>query len=179
MLAGIRPLYVPMPPRKAVTAGKLRVQKAREKRAEEEAAVEPEVELEEPEEEPAAEESQYRQLLEAHGAQRRRDLLFYAFHLWIEGATLLKIDRRHAESVAWVEADTKAREEKEEKDRLKLEEALLKIDEVERLRVQQRVAACANGCVCVCAYGGSRKRDFSAMGPPLASRSVSTFNANV
>ena len=52
MLAGIRPLYVPMPPRKAVTAAKLRVQKAREKRAEEEPAVEPEVELEEPEEEP-------------------------------------------------------------------------------------------------------------------------------
>ena len=168
-----------MPPRKAVTAGKLRVQKEREERAKQEPAVEPEVELEEPEEEPAAEESQYRELLEAHGAQRRRDLLNIAFGRWIEGATLLKNDRRHAESMAWMEAKEKAYEEKKEKDRLKLEEDLLKIDEEERLRVQQRVAACANGCVCVCAYGGSRKRDFSAMGPPLASRSVSTFNAKV
>ena len=164
-----------MPPRKAVTAAKLRVQKAREERAEQEPDVEPEVELEEPEEEPVAEESH---LLRFY-ASRRRGLLFYAFTLWIEGAALSKIDKRHAESVAWVEADTKAGEEKEEKIRLKLEEDLLKIDEEERLRVQQRVAACANGCVCVCAYGGSRKRDFSAMGPPLASRSVSTFNTKV
>ena len=44
---------------------------------------------------------------------------------------------------------------------------------------QQQAAACANGCVCVCRYGGSRKRDFSAMRSPLVSRNVSTFNANV
>ena len=175
MLAGIRPLYVPMPPRKAVTAGKLRVQKAREKRAEEEAAVEPEVELEEPEEEPAAEESQYRELLEAHGAQRRRDLLFQAFIDWKCAATLLKIDRKHAESMAWMEAKEKAQEEREEKNRL----LFLRSDEIVRLREQQQRAACANGCVCVCAYGGSRKRDLSAMGSPLVSRSVSTFNAKV
>ena len=158
-----------------MTAGKLRVQKEREERAKQEPAVEPEVELEEPEEEPAAEESQYRELLEAHGAQRRRDLLFYAFHLWIEGATLLKIDRKHAESMAWMEAKEKAQEEREEKNRL----LFLRSDEIVRLREQQQRAACANGCVCVCAYGGSRKRDLSAMGSPLVSRNVSTFNANV
>ena len=81
-----------MPPRKAVTAAKLRVQKEREERAELEPAVEPEVELEEPKEEPAAEESQYRELLEAHGAQQRRYLLIDAFTLWIQGATLSKIE---------------------------------------------------------------------------------------
>ena len=51
--------------------------------------------------------------------------------------------------------------------------------ELDRLRFQQQEAACANGCVCVCRYGGSRKRDLSAMGSPLVSRNVSTFNANV
>ena len=68
--------------------------------------------------------------------------------------------------------------EQEEKDRLKRLKRLER-DEVDRLREQQQRAACAKGCVCVCAYGFSRKRDFSAMGPPLASRSVSTFNTKV
>ena len=62
-----------------------------------------------------------------------------------------------------------------EKDRLEL----LERREVDRLREQQQAAACANGCVCVCAYGFSRKRHLSAMGSPLVSRNVSTFNANV
>ena len=48
-----------------------------------------------------------------------------------------------------------------------LEKELREVDEVERLRVQQRVAACANGRVCVCAYGGSRNGTLLAMGPPV------------
>ena len=162
-----------------MTAGKLRVQKEREKRAEEEAAVEPEVELEEPEEEPAAEESQYRELLEAHGAQRRRDLLFDAFMDWKCAVAHWKIDKEEAERKVVEEAEDKAREEKAEKRRLLRVEKLREIHEENRLREQQQRAACANGCVCVCAYGGSRKRDLSAMGSPLVSRSVSTFNAKV
>ena len=83
---------------------------------------------------------------------------------------LAKIHKEAAERQAQWEADEAEKEEE-------LEKKLREVDEVERLRVQQRVAACANGCVCVCAYGGSQKRDFSAMGSPLQSRSVSTFNA--
>ena len=73
------------------------------------------------------------------------------------------------------EAEKKAREEEEEKDRLER----LELHELHRLREQQQAAACENGCVCVCAYGFSRKRHLSAMGSPLVSRNVSTFNANV
>ena len=64
------------------------------------------------------------------------------------------------------EAEEKAREEEAEKRRLLHVEELREIHEGYRLRDQQQRAACANGCVCVCKYGFSRKRDFSAMGPP-------------
>ena len=94
-------------------------------------------------------------------------------------AKLWKIDKAQAERKAVVEAEDKAREEKAEKRRLLHVEELREIHEGYRLREQQQRAACANGCVCVCAYGGSRKRDLSAMGSPLVSRSVSTFNAKV
>ena len=164
-----------MPPRKAVTAGKLRVQKEREERAKQEPAVEPEVELEEPEEEPAAVEfSPGKEKLitwlgpsagEAYEAKARKGRADLALKL-------AKLHEEAAELQAQREADWA---EELEKDRLEL----LERREVDRLREQQQVAACANGCVCVCAYGGSRKRDLSAMGSPLVSRSVSTFNANV
>ena len=70
-----------------------------------------------------------------------------------------KNHKQAAEEQAQEDADLA---EELEKDRLEL----LERREVDRLREQQQVAACANGCVCVCAYGGSRKRDFSAIGPP-------------
>ena len=175
MLAGKQPLSLPMPPRKAVTAAKLRVQKAREKRAEEEPAVEPEVELEEPKEEPAEVEPFYPFCV--RGAFTRWLVLRVrlAFLDWKCAVALWKIDKEEAERWAVQEAEEKAREEEEEKNRLEL----LERREVDRLREQQQAAACANGCVCVCAYGFSRKRHLSAMGSPLVSRNVSTFNANV
>ena len=164
-----------MPPRKAVTAGKLRVQKEREERAKQEPAVEPEVELEEPEEEPAAAELSPVSV----ASPPLLSLEYQAFVRKIRAAGLLrraKIDKDAAEQAAerqaQREADAAEEEEKREKRRREY-------DEVERLREQQQVAACANGCVCVCAYGFSRKRHLSAMGSPLVSRNVSTFNANV
>ena len=154
-----------------MTAGKLRVQKEREKRAEEEAAVEPEVELEEPEEEPAA--AQLSPVSMAFLATLTEEWQEEA-RAWSKGARD-EYAKNLKEYQAEREAEKKAREEEEEKDRLER----LELHELHRLREQQQAAACENGCVCVCAYGFSRKRDFSAMGPPLASRSVSTFNANV
>ena len=143
-----------------MTAGKLRVQKAREKRAEEEAAVEPEVELEEPEEEPAAVEppklSYVRRWSPKSGGQAFLRKIVQAGK---EAAALeqAKIDKERAEEAEEREADEAEEKEKREKERRE-------DDEVERLRVQQQVTACANGCVCVCAYGGSRKRDFFGHG---------------
>ena len=97
----------------------------------------------------------------------------HAFIDWKTAVELWKIDKLEAERKAEYEAVEARWVEQEEKDRLER----LERDEVDRLREQQQAAACANGCVCVCAYGFSRKRDFSAMGSPLVSRSVSTFNA--
>ena len=175
MLAGIRPLYVPMPPRKAVTAAKLRVQKEREERAEQEPAVEPEVELEEPKEEPAAVEPFWPWPLPGEKYSLEWMAMSDAFISWKTAVALWKIDKKEAERKAVEEAEEKAQEEEEEKNRLEL----LERREVDRLREQQQAAACENGCVCVCAYGFSRKRHLSAMGSPLVSRNVSTFNANV
>ena len=168
-----------MPPKKRVAATKLRWAKWREEPAEEEPDDEPEVELEEPEEEPA--DVDPLALAEFHDARWRRLRLAmsHAFSDWTCYADLLKIGKKYAKEVAVQEAKEKAEEEEEEKRRLLHVEKLREIHEVYDLREQQQRAACANGCVCVCAYGGSRKRDFSAMGPPLASRSVSTFNAKV
>ena len=158
-----------------MTAGKLRVQKEREERAKQEPAVEPEVELEEPKEEPAA--AEFSPRMEKHitwlgpsAGERLRETLrkIHADHA-LECA---KNHKQAAEEQAQEDADLA---EELEKDRLELRE----IQEGYRLREQQQRAACANGCVCVCAYGGSRKRDLSAMGSPLVSRSVSTFNAKV
>ena len=164
-----------MPPRKAVTAAKLRVQKAREERAEQEPDVEPEVELEEPKEEPAAAEwppSMVRFLACLPPDIRKA---YIADNRKLRDELALKLARIHNEAAEKrAQRETDAAEE-QEKYRLKL----LELHEVDRLREQQQAAACANGCVCVCAYGFSRKRDFSAMGPPLASRSVSTFNTKV
>ena len=158
-----------------MTAGKLRVQKEREERAEQEPAVEPEVELEEPKEEPAAVEPFWPWPLPGERYSLEWIAMSDAFISWKGAVALWKIDKEQAEWKAYVEAKEKAQEEREEKNRL----LFLRSDEIVRLREQQQRAACANGCVCVCAYGGSRKRDFSAMGPPLVSRSVSTLNANV
>ena len=164
-----------MPPKKRVAATKLRWAKWREEPAEEEPAVEPEVELEEPEEEPAAAELSpvsmafLRSLPEEWQEEARA---------W-PAAAVSKGAHEYAKNLkeyqAEKEAEEKAREEEEEKNRLER----LELHELDRLREQQQAAACAKGCVCVCAYGFSRKRDFSAMGPPLASRSVSTFNTKV
>ena len=164
-----------MPPRKAVTAAKLRVQKAREERAKEEPDVEPEVELEEPKEEPAAAELSPVSMafLRSLPEEWHEECRSWPAKTLAKCALDCAKDRKEAaERKAQWEADEA---EVEEGYRLRL----LERDEFDRLREQQQAAACANGCVCVCAYGGSRKRDFSAMGPPLASRSVSTFNANV
>ena len=158
-----------------MTAGKLRVQKEREKRAEEEAAVEPEVELEEPEEEPEAEEPFWPWPLPGEKYSLEWSAMSCAFRDWKTAVALWKIDKEEAERWAVQEAKEKAQEEEEEKNRLER----LELHELHRLREQQQAAACANGCVCVCAYGFSRKRHLSAMGSPLVSRSVSTFNAKV
>ena len=164
-----------MPPKKRVAATKLRWAKWREEPAEEEPDDEPEVELEEPEEEPTELEpfpwswNEWFQL-------RIRQRVFDAFLEWKFGCDAFwKIDKEAAERKAVQEAEEKAREEEEEKDRLEL----LERREVDRLREQQQAAACAKGCVCECRYGFSRKRHLSAMGSPLVSRNVSTFNANV
>ena len=164
-----------MPPKKRVAATKLRWAKWREEPAEEEPAVEPEVELEEPEEEPEAVEPFWPWPLPGEKYSLEWMAMSDAFISWKGAVALCKIDKEQAEWKAYVEAKEKAQEEEEEKTRLEL----LERREVDRLREQQQRAACANGCVCVCAYGGSRKRDLSAMGSPLVSRNVSTFNANV
>ena len=164
-----------MPPRKAVTAGKLRVQKEREERAKQEPAVEPEVELEEPEEEPAAGEFSpgKEKLITWLGPSAGETLR----------ETLRKIRADRAQEQDEWEAVEKAKEVAYAKE---MEEIDAKCAEDIRMMEldwpaweQQQAAACANGCVCVCRYGGSRKRDFSAMGLPLVSRNVSTFNAKV
>ena len=162
-----------------MTAAKLRVQKAREERAEQEPDVEPEVELEEPEEEPAEVEPFYPFSVRGAFTETMVRRVRHAFLDWKCAVALWKIDKEAAEWKAYVEAKEKAQEEEEEKDRLLHVEKLREIHEVYRLREQQQRAACANGCVCVCAYGFSRKRHLSAMGSPLVSRNVSTFNANV
>ena len=168
-----------MPPKKRVAATKLRWAKWREEPAEEEPDDEPEVELEEPEEEPTELEpfpwswNEWFQL-------RIRQRVFDAFLEWKYGCDAFwKIDKEAAERKAVQEAKEKAWLEEEEKRRLLHVEKLREIHEVYDLREQQQRAACANGCVCVCAYGFSRKRHLSAMGSPLVSRNVSTFNANV
>ena len=102
-------------------------------------------------------------------------LLKKALVNWNTAVALWKIGKEYAKEVAVQEAERKAQEEEEEKYQLEL----LERRKVDRLREQQQEAACANGCVCVCAYGFSRKRHLSAMGSPLVSRNVSTFNANV
>ena len=164
-----------MPPRKAVTAGKLRVQKEREERAKQEPAVEPEVELEEPEEEPAAGEFSpgKEKLITWLGPSAGETLR----------ETLRKNRADHAQEQDEWEAVEKAKgvayaKEMEEID-AKCAEDIRMMELDWPAWEQQQAAACANGCVCVCRYGGSRKRDFSVMGPPLASRSVSTFNTKV
>ena len=162
-----------------MTAGKLRVQKEREERAKQEPAVEPEVELEEPEEEPTELEPFFPFRVRGARYSKQWMAMSDAFIDWKGAVALWKIDKEAAEWKAYVEAKEKAQEEEEEKRRLLQVERLREINEVYDLREQQQRAACANGCVCVCAYGGSRKRDFSAMGPPFVSRNVSTFNANV
>ena len=144
-------------------------------RDEQEPAVEPDVELEEPEEEPATKDPHTLSPVRFKKHSVERDLLFYVFIQWNYAAELWKIDKEEAERKAVEEAEEKAQEEEEEKNRLEL----LERREVDRLREQQQAAACAKGCVCVCAYGFSRKRHLSAMGSPLVSRNVSTFNANV
>ena len=164
-----------MPPKKRVAATKLRWAKWREEPAEEEPDDEPEVELEEPEEEPEAEEPFWPWPLPGEKYSLEWSAMSCAFRDWKTAVALWKIDKEEAERWAVQEAEEKAREEEEEKDRLEL----LERREVDRLREQQQAAACANGCVCVCAYGFSRKRHLSAMGSPLVSRNVSTFNANV
>ena len=164
-----------MPPRKAVTAGKLRVQKEREERAKQEPAVEPEVELEEPEEEPAAAELSPVSMafLRSLPEEWHEECRSWPAKTLAKCALDCAKDRKEAaERKAQEEAD-----EAEEEEKYRLE--LLERREVDRLREQQQAAACANGCVCVCAYGFSRKRHLSAMGSPLVSRNVSTFNANV
>ena len=147
---------------------------------------EPEVELEEPEEEPAAVEPFWPWPLPLPGERGSLEwvAMSYAFGDWkclaasprcgrsTRGMPGKRLWRRQS-------PERKAREEENEKRRLPHVKELRKIDELYRLREQQQRAACANGCLCVCEYGGSRKRDFSAMDSPLASRSVSTFNAKV
>ena len=133
-----------MPPKRRVAAQKLRWAKAREERAEEEPDVEPEVELEEPKEEPAAVElSPWQEKLitwlgtsagEAYEAKARKGRADLALKL-------AKLHEEAAELQAQREADLA---EELEKDRLEL----LERREVDRLREQQQVAACANGCVC-------------------------------
>ena len=168
-----------MPPKKRVAATKLRWAKWREEPAEQEPAVEPEVELEEPEEEPAAVEPFWPWPLPGEKYSLEWMAMSDAFISWKGAVALCKIDKEQAEWKAYVEAKEKAQEEEEEKRRLLQVERLREIHEVYDLREQQQRAACANGCVCVCAYGFSRKRHLSAMGSPLVSRNVSTFNANV
>ena len=155
------------------------MQKEREERAEQEPAVEPEVELEEPEEEPTELEPFFPFRVRGARYSKQWMAMSDAFIDWKGAVALWKIDKEAAEWKAYVEAKEKAQEEEEEKRRLLQVERLREIHEVYDLREQQQRAACANGCVCVCAYGGSRKRDLSAMGSPLVSRNVSTFNANV
>ena len=164
-----------MPPKKRVAATKLRWAKWREEPAEEEPDDEPEVELEEPEEEPTELEPfprSWNEWFQFRMVRRVRDAII----TWKHAAAMWKIDKEVAERDAVQEAEEKAQEEEEEKSRLLQVERLRKIHEFYDLREQQQEAACANGCVCVCAYGFSRK---VPMGPPLVSRSVSTFNANV
>ena len=167
-----------MPPKKRVAATKLRWAKWREEPAEEEPDDEPEVELEEPEEEPTELEPfprSWNEWFQFRMVRRVRDAII----TWKYAAAMWKIDKEVAERDAVQEAEEKAQEEEEEKSRLLQVERLRKIHEFYDLREQQQEAACANGCVCVCAYGFSRKRHLSAMGSPLVSRSVSTFNAKV
>ena len=164
-----------MPPKKRVAATKLRWAKWREEPAEQEPAVEPEVELEEPEEEPAAVEPFWPWPLPGEKYSLEWMAMSDAFISWKGAVALWKIDKEEAERWAVQEAKDKAQEEEEEKSRL----LQVEIHEFYDLREQQQEAACANGCVCVCAYGFSRKRHLSAMGSPLVSRSVSTFNAKV
>ena len=169
-----QPPSIAMPPKRRMAAAKLRWATARKERDEEEPDDEPEVELEEPEEEPTELEPfprSWNEWFQFRMVRRVRDAII----TWKYAAAMWKIDKEVAERDAVQEAEEKAQEEEEEKKRLEL----LELHEVVRLREQQQRAACANGCVCVCAYGGSRKRDFSAMGSPLVSRNVSTFNANV
>ena len=171
-----------MPPKKRVAATKLRWAKWREEPAEQEPAVEPEVELEEPEEEPAAVEPFWPWPLPGEKYSLEWMAMSDALQSWKTAVVLWKIDKKEAERWAEDEARDKAQEEEdeeEEKSRLLQVERLRKIHEFYDLREQQQEAACANGCVCVCAYGFSRKRHLSAMGSPLVSRSVSTFNAKV
>ena len=151
-----------MPPKKRVAATKLRWAKWREEPAEEEPDDEPEVELEEPEEDPAAADP-------VLAAYRAGEISYEAGMRKIEAehrAIDLARDKEYAEQAAKDEEVERLRvAEADEVERL-MWARLAEEKEVHRLRVQQQVAACANGCVCVCAYGGSRKRDFSAMGPP-------------
>ena len=127
------------------------------------------------EEEPAAEESHTLSPVRFKKFSEEWVLLKKALVNWNTAVALWKIGKEYAKEVAVQEAERKAQEEEEEKYQLEL----LERREVDRLREQQQAAACANGCVCVCAYGFSRKRHLSAMGSPLVSRNVSTFNANV
>ena len=91
--------------------------------------------------------------------------LVHAFIQWTYAAELWKIKK---ESDEW-EAVQIAKKEAWAKEK---ENGRLERHEVDRLRFQQQEAACAS-------FFGSRKRDFPAMGSPLASRSVFTFNAKV
>ena len=148
-----------MPPKKRVAATKLRWAKWREEPAEEEPDDEPEVELEEPVEEPAAVEPHTLSPVRFDRYSVEGRLLVHAFIDWKHAVVLWKTDKKLAKGMAEIEAEWKAQEEEEEKYQLEL----LEHREVDRLREQQQAAACENGCVCVCAYGFSRKRDFSAM----------------
>ena len=164
-----------MPVSKRCAAAKGREAGKRARAAAAQPAVEPEVELEEPEEEPTELEPfprSWNEWFQFRMVRRVRDAII----TWKYAAAMWKIDKEVAERDAVQEAEDKAQEEEEEKSRLQQVERLRKIHEFYDLREQQQEAACANGCVCVCAYGFSRK---VPMGPPLVSRSVSTFNANV
>ena len=155
-----------MPPRKAVTAGKLRVQKEREERAKQEPAVEPEVELEEPEEEPAAAQLSPVSMafLRSLPEEWHEECRSWPAKTLAKCALDCAKDRKEAaERKAQEEAD-----EAEEEEKYRLE--LLERREVDRLREQQQAAACANGCVCECRYGFSRYRHLAAMVPPLVFR---------
>ena len=164
-----------MPPKKRVAATKLRWAKWREEPAEEEPDDEPEVELEEPVEEPAAVEPHTLSPVRFKKYSEEWWLLKKALNLWASWKDKKEQDEWEAVEKAKEVAYAKEMEEID----AKCAEDIRMMELDWPAWEQQQAAACANGCVCVCRYGGSRKRDLSAMGSPLVSRNVSTFIAKV